>query len=734
MTEDDSTAGTVDSDEPQPPRRDNTRSDWLVATHALVVQIQNQLLRSPLEQCDSEIIRALALLGGNSGSDRVYVFRYDGDRVHNTHEWCAPGIEPMIGQLQDMPAALLDPWKAYFSRGLPMHVPDVAALDPGSSLREILQPQGVRSLVAVPMRHGGREIGFVGFDSVRRKRAFASEEMFLLQSVADAIATLLIRREDQRSIAAAQRALEDERAFLRSILDTSLSGFIVFDADRRVIFANAAASAALGIPEAMMLGQIIADDIAFTTFDGTPVPVGALPFDIARQTGKPVRDIRMATSWRGGPRRMLSLNALAIGAPDAAGRRVVLSLEEISARAAAETAREEALEEARRATLAKSRFLARMSHEMRTPLNGVLGIADLLDDMIPQGDAHRLLNLLRDSGGLLVSIIDDLLDMSKIEADQLQIERIAFSPAALARQIEAVHTLRAAEKGISFRLLCDEGAARTRYGDPHRISQILHNLVSNALKFTEDGAVTIRLDGAGDEAIAIEVADTGIGMSAEDIARMFEEFGQADSSITRRFGGTGLGMTITRRLAGLMGGSLDVYSTPGQGTTVKVVLPLELADTDARPDADAVEEPAETAMSFDGLRVLAADDNRTNRLILEAMLRHLGCKTTLCAGGEDFLRNFAPGRFDLCILDISMPDVDGITALRRLRETEASAGALPVPVLAYTANAMLHQIGQYLEEGFDGCLTKPLRRDRLVSEIRRSAAPDRGGARHDLSA
>jgi GAF domain-containing protein len=274
----------------------STGAGGLGTFQALVVQIQNNLLRASLDSVDSEIMQALAMLGANTDCDRAYVFRFENDEVNNTHEWCAPGIAPMIEQLQGVPSALVAPWKAEFDRGLPVHVPDVGAIEAGSALREILEPQGIRSLVAVPMRHEGNSIGFVGFDAVRAMRVFRPEEMLLLQSVADAVAALLMRRQAEQTIAAAQRALAEERAFLRSILDTSLSGFLVFDDQRRVIFANAAASAALGIPEDMLVGRVIAGEIEFSTFDGVPLKVGELPLDIARRTGKPVRDIHVATS------------------------------------------------------------------------------------------------------------------------------------------------------------------------------------------------------------------------------------------------------------------------------------------------------------------------------------------------------------------------------------------------------------------------------------------------------
>ncbi len=369
--------------------------------------------------------------------------------------------------------------------------------------------------------------------------------------------------------------------------------------------------------------------------------------------------------------------------------------------------------EAEAANRAKSVFLANMSHEIRTPLNGVLGMAELLENALVE-DAHkRMIGIIRQSGQTLLKILNDILDMSKVEAGKLTLEQLPFQPAEIAQQIEDLYSLRAQEKGVAFEVLTSTGAQQWRIGDPHRLRQILDNLASNAIKFTESGEVVIKFGGCKGGHLIIEVRDTGIGMTPEQIATLSQEFSQADSTITRRYGGTGLGMAITTKLVEMMGGTISVTSSIGVGTTVRVDLPLPCSQADnARPTNDT---PSETVA---GVRVLAADDNETNRTVIEAMLQHAGAEVTMVEDGLQAVNAWANGRYDIVLLDISMPVMDGMTALRKIREREAESRAPEVPIIAVTANAMSHQIAEFLMNGFDSCLAKPVELSALVKAIR----------------
>ncbi len=712
----------------------------LTRIQALVVAILNDLLRAPIDQTDRSINDAIARLGEYCTRDRSYVFVHAGEITRNTHEWCAEGIDPMIEYLQALPIELYGPIAEDLGRGDVVHVPDVNDLPVDSASRITLEEQSVRSILLVPMRSEGATYGFVGFDGVRNTHAFLPGEIYLLQSVADVICSVLIRRETDKAVRAAQAELAEERAFLASILATSAMGIIVFDAQGVIRFANDAAETVMGATRAQMLGMHHDDDRwAYTREDGTPYGKGETPFDHTLTTGQPAPVQRFALHCPDGL-RYCSVHAAPVRAADASDARVVYAVVDVTDQVRAERARQEALEEAHRANAAKSNFLAKMSHEMRTPLNGVLGVAEVLERLISDADQRRMVKVMHDSGALLLSIINDLLDMSKIEADQMEIETLPFIPSDLAQRIESVHTLKASEKQISFAVTLTGDGLGARLGDPHRLLQILHNVISNAVKFTEAGSVAVEIDCRDPGSILLMVRDTGIGMTETQMEQVFEEFGQADSSIARRFGGTGLGMPIVRRLVDMMQGTIDLSSAAGQGTTVRITLPIPRTDLPeiriGKPDVAA------NATDLQGLRVLAADDNRTNRMILGAMMGQLGIAAVLVPDGTEALKAYEREAFDLVILDISMPDVDGVTVLREIRAREAQRAAAPgaripaaaLPIVAFTANAMSHQVAGYLAAGFDDCLTKPLQLDRLrnalgglIAERGRRRPPPRGG-------
>ncbi|MFN7002642.1 MAG: ATP-binding protein [Roseinatronobacter sp.] len=660
---------------------------------------------------DAAIQDCLSQLGTYANRDRAYVFVRDGDHANNTHEWCAPGVLAMIDQLQGL--ALRD-YQALFvplSRNQVMLIPDIADFAPGSPEHDLLAAQEIRSLLLVPMLDGAEFFGFVGFDSVTQRGDFLSGEVYLLRAFADVVRAVLMRRTATQAMHIAQEALAKERAFLEGIVSTNASGFLVLDSEGIIIYANDACEDVLGVTVTELLGQSYdSPNWRVTDLDGQAVASDDQPFAVLRRTGKIVKNHRIALHCPDGL-RYASINAAPILGTVPGPFHVVYSVSDVTALVEAEKSREAALGTAHRANEAKSNFLANMSHEIRTPLNGILGISGILADSITDPEQLRLIAILQDSGNLLMSIINDLLDMTKIEADALELETIPFCLAKLARRIEDVHTLRASDKQLSFCVRFQDHIRKERLGDPHRLMQITHNLVSNAIKFTPSGFVHVTMAAPDAERIVLTVEDSGIGMSAEQQARFFEPFMQADTTISRRFGGTGLGMSIVRRLVEMMEGRIDIDSTPGKGTRITIDLPVPVASS----DAGQVEMPERDPL-FSGvpeLRILAADDNRTNQMILGMMLGQLGAKVTMADDGLAALDCYRQGSFDLLLLDISMPRMDGVTLLRTLREIEASEGRPRVPALAFTANAMTHQVEGYLAAGFDGCLTKPLRLEKL---------------------
>jgi len=368
----------------------------------------------------------------------------------------------------------------------------------------------------------------------------------------------------------------------------------------------------------------------------------------------------------------------------------------------------EARDQAQEASIQKSQFLANMSHEIRTPLNGVLGMAQAMQmDELPPQQSERL-SVIRSSGEMLLAVLNDILDISKIEAGKLELETVEFDLGDLVESVQAIFAPTAASKGL-YLTICMGEAAGTWWGDPTRLRQILSNLISNALKFTPTGGVSVTV--AADElGLHIGVKDTGIGIPPEKLGQLFGKFVQVDSSTTRRFGGTGLGLAICRELALLMGGDIEAHSVDGDGSCFTANLPLVRPAMSGRVAAPAsrVTSSADIGRGERPLRILAADDNATNRLVLQALLAPLDVELTQVENGREAVESWRTGHFDLILMDIQMPEMDGIQATLTIRSEEARDARLQTPIVALSANAMSHQINQYLAAGMSGHIAKPI--------------------------
>jgi signal transduction histidine kinase/AmiR/NasT family two-component response regulator len=368
--------------------------------------------------------------------------------------------------------------------------------------------------------------------------------------------------------------------------------------------------------------------------------------------------------------------------------------------------------EAEAASQAKSNFLAVVSHEVRTPLNGILGMAQIMaTGPLEPAQAERL-QVVHRSGEMLLSILNDVLDLAKIEAGRIELESIEFELGqTLAATVECFAPL-AQAKGVGFEV--DMADAEGLYlGDPTRVRQIVANLISNALKFTEAGSVSLSAT-YGEGVLRLSVADTGLGIPADKLDQLFSRFFQADQSTTRRFGGTGLGLAICRDLAGLMGGDIEVRSEFGAGSTFTANLPLaRVGDAATR-----IEDKPLPERGLDmALKVLAAEDNSTNQRVLRAMLNSFGVAVTVVDNGAEAVEAWQRSDWDLILMDVQMPVMDGPEAAREIRTREAAQRRARTPIIALTADTMSHQIKVHLESGMDLHVAKPIEATDLFRKI-----------------
>ncbi|MGC4062167.1 MAG: ATP-binding protein [Aquabacterium sp.] len=385
-------------------------------------------------------------------------------------------------------------------------------------------------------------------------------------------------------------------------------------------------------------------------------------------------------------------------------------------------AQAEALNQARILSETKSRFVATMSHEMRTPMHGILGLVRLLRQRENDLLAQRQLDLIRSSGDHMVNVINDVLDFARLEAEGLPVHQQRFNLHALLSEMAETVNVTACDKGLELVLGISMPRDGDVCGDPVRIRQILHNLLGNAIKFTQHGSVSLLVSRDADT-VHFHVKDTGIGITPDELPQIFEAFHQAEGTYQRRFGGTGLGLTISRELARTMGGDITCSSVRGEGSVFVLSLPLSVVsgDVDVPIDVAALPVVAEKLQRTDEHvpQVLLVEDNPVNALVAEAELQRLGVQVTVLTNGREALDWLASQPVDLVLMDCEMPEMDGIEATRRIRERERATGQQPVTIVALTANGLDTYAERCVAAGMNDHLSKPFRPEELERTLSR---------------
>ncbi len=669
----------------------------------IVRAVSSRFLTAGITEVDGVVLEALGSLGAVLDVDRVYLGAVTPQgAATRTHEWCSPGTPRQANVVRSLDLNGF-PWfygklaaNEFIALSTIDDLPEEATAD-----RAIMLSQGVLSRVVIPLVENEVLTGYLGIDTVREARRWSGERVALLTVFADVLAAALRR----------SRA-EAEVAKLTLAVTNSPAATVITDANGTIEYVN---------PRFQELSGYSADEL-----------MGANPRVLKSGLNGPEvyddlwRVITSGGDWHGEfVNRRKDGTSYAVSASispvrDAKGAVHFVGVQEdITALKVAEVALRSAADVANAANRAKSEFLASMSHEIRTPMNAIIGMGELLEETDLTEEQHRYIRIFRSAGEALLTLINDILDLSKIEAGHFEVDLRPFEVEPMVEETAEVLAIRAREKGLDLLVDIDPATPPRVVGDPDRLRQVLVNLVGNAVKFTSEGHVVISVApdrSAADPVLRFMVTDTGIGIPTEKLEKIFEAFTQADSSTTRRYGGTGLGLTISRRLTGLMGGSLRVASEEGKGSSFSFTIPLAEASPDAAVETD------EAQAELTGVRALIVDDNDTNRLILRRYLEYAGATVDEAAGGEeglDAMRAASP-RFDIVLTDLRMPGMSGFDVAQAISNDPGSSSTRVVVV---SSDARPGDDRRARDAGAAALLVKPVRRRALLDAVATACRP-----------
>lgn len=667
------------------------------------------LFSSVMEDLNDPISLAIDKLGEHTDVSRVYIFEDSSDGVFttNTFEWCNKEVRPQIENMQNLPYSVIPSYKKRLLKTGGIICRDISELP--DDLQDILEPQEIKSVMLFPIFVKKKYVGFVGLDECRKHRAWDESEIQLMKTFTHLLGNVFERQEVERQLLASEEKY-------RSAVDNLTE--VIFQTDEKsfLTFLNPAWIDITGYGLEESLGNNLMDYI----YPEDRIEMDELydllmdqKIDFCRQT--------LRLSIKNGDIRWIEIYARLTLDQFNQIEGISGTINDVTDRKRAEEALIHAKEQAEQASLAKAQFLSTMSHEIRTPMNAVIGITNLLLKNNPRADQKKNLSLLKFSGENLLHLLNDILDFSKIEAGKVAFEEVDFNLNTLLSGIKQSLATKATEgKNLKLRMRLDDELPDMLIGDPTRLSQVLNNLVGNAIKFTEQGSVTLTVDVVEktDKEVKLEfcVSDTGIGIPEDKLQYIFDSFSQASSDTTRKYGGTGLGLTITKKLLELQGSSIEVESKAGEGSHFYFGLAFKLSNLQPEEESQ-VQTSSAAHQSLQGQPILLVEDNPVNVVVASQFLEDWGASIVVAENGRQALEQIEKTSFSLILMDLQMPVMDGYEAALQIRKKYSEE---ELPIIALTADAMHGVYDQITAAGMNDYISKPFIPDELYKKISRN--------------
>jgi len=676
-----------------------------VKMQEILIRISTTYINIDLDKVEQTIEESLKDLAEFVGADRAYIFDYDlvSKVASNIYEWCGDGVLPEIDELQNMPLEELPYFFGKHKNGEEFCVQDVFSLpDDGSEgLKAKLEPQGIKSMISIPMMSGsGKLIGFVGFDSLKEQHTYIDKEKKLLEVFSQMLVNV---RERKRS----ETVLMLQEKKYRNIISNMNLGIIESDKDDRIMYANQSFCNASGYN----IDELISMKSTEFLRDPNDSKLIENKLEIREQGISDSYELAVKNK-KGEPRWWLISGAPNYNDSNEVIGTIGINLD-ITDQKKLEQELEQAIVSAESAAKAKELFLANMSHEIRTPLNVITGMVRELGKEHLNDKQRSYVKHSETAADHLLTIINNILDMSKIESGEFELDNTDFSVSAVVSNVRSILFSKAREKNLELRIDLSADIKKALLGDAGRLRQILINLLGNSIKFTDKGSVNLDVDVVKTDLkfqrLRFTVSDSGIGMSQDFMKRLFDKFTQEDGATNRRFEGTGLGMSITKELIQLMGGEIEVSSVKGEGTKISFDVQLPVGDPTKLVNNSKVVDKD----TFIGMKILLVEDNEMNRFIAIQSLKHLGCEITEAENGLEAIEKIQQIDFDLILMDIQMPLMDGVEATKQIR-CKYNAD---IPIIALTANAFKHDIDLYLSVGMNNYLIKPYKENELLDKV-----------------